>query len=172
MSSRLGLNLLLFGLACILGVIVFWEINDSKSENPTLLNIDSRSINRIEIQRKGKTSLVLEKTSGTWMITTPIQEPANSNRVDELLKIAHSKSLVQYTVTPEDLKKFGLNPPKATLILNNKALHFGDVDPLKMRRYGLDGQTLHLVNNNFYHLLIAVPKHYAAAKQTNISAKP
>ncbi len=164
MNSRFWLNLSLFGLACILGLIVYWEMNDSKNENPILLDIDSESINRIEIQRKGKTFLVLKKSTGKWMITTPIQKQAKSDQVDELLKIPHSESLVHYTVTNKDLEKFGLNPPKVTLLLNNKALHFGDVDPLKMRRYALDGQVLHLVKNNFYHLLIAVPEHYAATQ--------
>ncbi len=164
MNSRFWLNLSLFGLACILGLIVYWEMNDSKNENPTLLDIDSESINRIEIQRKGKTSLVLEKMNETWIITRPIRKQAKLDQVDKLLKIPRSESLVHYTVTHEDLEKFGLNPPKVTLLLNNKALHFGIVDPLKMRRYALDGQVLHLVKNNFYHLLIAVPEHYAASQ--------
>ena len=172
MQSRLWINLSLLALAVVLGLVIFSDAVDQKDEKLALSPMDPASIKRIEIQRQGQTSLLLEKSNGKWMVTIPRKSPAEQRRVDALLKIPHSRSFTQYPVVQEELSKFSLDPPKVTLILNNESFHFGDVDPLQFKRYALVGQTLHLVENTFYHHLIAVPDQYAETKQKVMGAEP
>jgi len=66
------------------------------------------------ITAKGETTTV-EKTNGSWQITSPIQAPADTATLEGLvseIQSASVKSVVEENPTPEDLKKYGLSPPK------------------------------------------------------------
>ena len=71
----------------------------------------------------------------------------------------------------EDLAKFELDKPKATLILGNTTLAFGGSDPINMRRYVQSGDTLYLANDDFFHHLSAAATDYVDKKLLPENAK-
>ncbi len=163
MSPRSGRNLLLLILIVALALVAQFRPGKPKDVPPVwLLDIDTSSIDRIELLRPD--AILLERKAGTWLLTAPIEAPANPLRIEQLLDITKSKSEVQYSM--KDLKRapFGLDKPLAILKLNDHVMMFGGTDPLSFRRYVEIGETLHLVSDGFSHHLTAQATDYVQKK--------
>ncbi|BBL76703.1 hypothetical protein MishRS11D_38010 [Methylomagnum ishizawai] len=163
------LNLALLVIVAILGVLAILEPGKEAAESQALAPVDEAALDKITLQNKE--TIVFEKKDGHWRLTAPIQAPANEIRVRQLIDIARSNSEAAYPVKPEELQKFELDKPKASLILGGTTLVFGGSDPIDMRRYVRVGETLHLVNDNFFHHLQAAATDYVDKKLLPENAK-
>ncbi len=169
MKSRLILNLALLGVVAVLGALAIIEPGKKKAEISAIAQVDETALDTITL--KNKDTIVFEKKAGHWRLAAPIQAPANEIRVRQLMDIAKSSSEASYPLKPEDLAKFELDKPKATLILGNATLIFGGSDPINMRRYVRVGDTLHLANDDFFHHLMASATDYVDKKLLPENAK-
>lgn len=169
MKSRLILNLALLVVVAILGAFAILEPGKDEEAASALAPVDDNALTTVTLQNKE--TIVFEKKDGHWRLTSPIQAPANEIRVRQLIDIAKSKSESAYPVKPEELGKFELDKPKATLTLGGATLVFGGSDPINMRRYVRVGDTLHLVNDNFFHHLQAAATDYVDKKLLPENAK-
>ena len=73
----------------------------------------------VDVTADGKT-LQIAKDNTEWKITQPLQARADYGSVEGLigrLQTTAMKSIVADTATPEDLKKYGLDKPAATVEL-------------------------------------------------------
>jgi hypothetical protein len=85
-----------------------------------LLKFDREKVDAIDINSAGKT-LTIAKGSGDWKITKPIQTNADFGSVEGLvgrLQSAQMKALIADQPSPDELKKYGLDKPEATVNLN------------------------------------------------------
>jgi uncharacterized protein DUF4340 len=85
-----------------------------------LLKFDREKVDALDVSAAGKT-LAIAKDSGDWKITRPLQTKADFGSVEGLigrLQSAQMKSLVADQPSPADVKKYGLDPPEATVNLN------------------------------------------------------
>ncbi len=156
MRGRLLQNLLLLGLAIGLGLVVFFEPGKEPGPLPILLTeLKADSLTRIRIERPQRPSIELAKKDGHWRLLLPISTPANTRRIESLLKIVTAHSHSRFPVEASKLARFSLVPPKATLILNDVSLLFGDTEALDDRRYVRVGNRIHLTTDAYYHHLIA-----------------
>lgn len=162
MKSRLVLNLVMLAIIAALGLVVWLKPGKQEPEKIPLAKIDTQSLSRVTL--KNKDTVVFEKQGGGWRLTAPFVAPANAIRVGQLLEIPKTTSEASYPVKPEDLAQFGLNPPQATLTLGDTVMQFGMTDPINQRRYVKLGDTLHLVEDNFYHHLTAPAVDYVEKK--------
>jgi len=95
MSATTKILIVLF---VILAVVVVYYLQPAKEREASYktsdlnLAIDSASVNKIEIQKLGK-SIALENTDGKWMITSPGRYTANASTVTQLLS-SFSKFIV------------------------------------------------------------------------------
>ncbi|MGZ8216624.1 DUF4340 domain-containing protein [Methylomagnum sp.] len=169
MKSRLTLNLVLLAAVGILGALAFFEPGKKPTESTPIATLDENTLTSITL--KNKDTVVFGKQDGHWRLTAPFQAPANEIRVQQLIDIAKSSSEADYPVKAEELAKFELDKPKATLILGNSTLLFGGSDPINMRRYVQVGETLHLVNDDFFHHLTAGATDYVDKKLLPETAK-
>jgi hypothetical protein len=169
MKSRLILNLALLAIVAVLGALAFFEPGKKKIETAPIAAVDETALTVITL--KNKDTIVFEKKDGRWRLTAPFQAPANEIRVRQLIDIAKAGSEADYPVKPEELAKFELDKPKATLILGHATLIFGGSDPINMRRYVRVGDTLHLVNDDFFHHLTASATDYVDKKLLPENAK-
>jgi hypothetical protein len=169
MKSRLILNLVLLAIIAVLATLAFLEPGKKKAESTPLAAVDENALTAITL--KNRDTITFEKKDGHWRLATPFQAPANEIRVQQLLDIAKASPEAQYPVKPEDLAKFELDKPKATLILGNTTLVFGGTDPINMRRYVKIGDTLYLVNDDFFHHLSAAATDYVDKKLLPENAK-
>lgn len=169
LKSKLTLNLVLLAVIGILGALAFFEPGKERAASKSVAAVDEATLNTITL--KNKDTIVFEKKDGHWRLTAPFQAPANEIRVRQLIDIAKSESDADYPVKPEELAKFELDQPKATLTLGNATLVFGGSDPINMRRYVQVGDTLHLVNDDFFHHLTASATDYVDKKLLPETAK-
>ncbi len=83
----------------------------------TLLKFDRDKVDGIDIAAAGKTT-AFAKQGTDWKITKPLDVRADFSAVEGLvgrLQSAQMKSIVTQEATPDDLKKYGLDKPEATV---------------------------------------------------------
>lgn len=156
MSRRAALNLLLLVAVAVLAAVAVWQPGvEEPPPAPTLTDRDPASVNRVRIERPEQPTVVLEKREGRWYVAEPLALPANAFRIQSLLEVLGLASDRQLAVKDLDLARFGLDPPRASLALDDLPLEFGDTESLSGRRYVRSGETVHLTADRFYHQIVA-----------------
>lgn len=163
MKSRTLLNLVLLAVLAILGVIAYFEPGKVEPPKTPLTQVDIGKLDTFTL-RQGEQTLSFSRKNGHWWLTEPFAAPANEFRVQQLLEIAKANSDASYPLKTDELAKFALDKPIATLLLGETKLIFGGSDPIEMRRYVRIGDTLHLVRDDFSHHLTAGPTEYVDKK--------
>ena len=158
MKPRFLVNLGLLAVIAVLATIAILKPGKNVVESTPLLALDLQGLNRVTL--KNKETLVFEKKDGLWTLTSPFAAPVNQVRVGQLLDITKAVSEANYPLKSDDLAQFGLDAPQAVLGLDDTTLQFGGNDPIKMRRYVRIAETLHLVEDNFFHHLTATATDY------------
>ena len=172
MQKRLLINLLLLLVALILGAIVIFEPGkDEQPEAVRLTELDETAIDRFTLKNDSG-EIAFEKREGHWWLTAPFSAPANDIRVGQLLAISHAASATHYPLDTEDLPKFELDKPKASITLGQVKMVFGGVDPIDLRRYVWVDKTLHLVDDDFSHHISAPATDYVERKLLPEGSKP
>ena len=146
MSRRAALNLLLLGAVAVLAALVFLQPGiETPPPVPTLTDRAPDSVARLRIERSGQTAVLLEKREGRWLMVEPLSLPANGFRIQTLLEVLGAATERSYRVQDLELARFGLEPPQASLVLDDLRLDFGDTESLSGRRYLRVGDRVHLV---------------------------
>ncbi len=169
MKSRLILNIALLIAVAVLAAVAFFEPGKDEPQKTPLAAVDENTLTAVTLQNRD--TITFAKQNGHWRLTAPFNAPANDVRVRQLIGIAEANSEAQYPISSEDLAKFELDKPKATLTLDATTLKFGGSDPINMRRYVQIGDTLHLVNDDFFHHLTASATDYVDKKLLPEDAK-
>jgi len=169
MKSRLTLNLGLLALIAVLTTVAVLKPGKKEEPQPTLVAGELNSLSRVKLQNKD--TLTFEKKDGLWVLTAPFAAPVNQVRMRQLVEVGQAVSSARYPIKPEELAQFGLDRPQATLTLGDTTLQFGNTDPINMRRYVRIGDTLHLVDDNFFHHLTASATDYVDKKLIPEGAK-
>lgn len=172
MQKRLLVNLLLLLVALVLGAIVFFEPGKDEQHEPVrLTELDEAAIDRFALINETG-AIAFEKREGHWWLAAPFSAPANDIRVGQLLAITHAASATHYPLDPNDLAKFELDKPKASITLGDVKIVFGGVDPIDLRRYVWVDKTLHLVDDDFSHHISAPATDYVERKLLPEASKP
>ncbi|MDF9393248.1 MULTISPECIES: DUF4340 domain-containing protein [Methylococcus] len=163
MKSRMLLNLSLLAVLAVLGAIAYFEPGKKEPAETPLTQVEIDKVDTLSLQQGDKT-IVLAKKGGHWWVSAPFSAPANDFRVRQLLEIAKTTSDASYSLKPDELAKFELDQPIASLTLGDVVLIFGGADPINMRRYVRIGDTLHLVRDDFSRHLTAQATDYVDKK--------
>lgn len=153
LNSRTLLNIGLFVLILLLVLLVVLEPGKKPEIKPRhLTELKQADITQIELKRADATDIKLQKNNGVWFMIEPYRLPANEFRAQSVSALAEAKSHLQYDAKDIDLKKFKLDKPEVTVILNGViTLEIGGIDPINNRRYVKNGNILHLVSDTFYY---------------------
>jgi len=169
MKAKLILNLFLLVAILGLGLVAFLEPGVEKTGPKPIALVDENMLTRVTL--KNAEIIGFEKKDGHWRLQEPFPAPANEIRVQQLIAIARANVEAQYPIQSENLAQFELDKPKATLILDDLSLDFGGSDPIHMRRYVRRGDSLYLVNDDFFHHLTASATDYVDKKLLPEGAK-
>jgi hypothetical protein len=85
-----------------------------------LMTFQRDKVDGIDVNADGKT-MQLAKDGTDWKLTKPVSARADNSAVEGLvgrIETAQMKSVATNDVTPDDLKKYGLDKPTATVTLN------------------------------------------------------
>lgn len=149
MSRRTLINLILSGLAVLLGLMIWWL---QPQPLPTLTDLQPEQVNRIRIRDNSSREILLTRQSGAWLLG---QKSANADRIEQLLDICSTPSLRRFSAPLKRLEEFGLQPPAILLRLNDLELAFGSTDPINGWRYVRIDNQIHLIGDGFHHHLTA-----------------
>lgn len=136
MKTRWLLNV---GLALLIGALVLVTIyqpgKKQEPEGTPLTKLAPHDVQRIRLLRPKQAPLVLEKIEETWRLTAPRATRANEVRVNELIQLAGTRASTRFPATPNELGKYGLDNPLATVFLNDNEIRFGGMHPLESQLY-------------------------------------
>lgn len=154
MSTRNLINLLLLVVVAVLIAVVVYEPGKQVKPAIKLTELQRTAVDKIAINRLGTPAIVLEKHDTKWQMLEPYAMPANQTEADSLTEIVSAPSLAQYPLKDQDLKPYGLDQPRVTIVFNAKdKLEFGGNEPLNHQRYVRVGDTLHVITDRFYYNL-------------------
>ncbi len=161
MRNRWLINLVLLVLALFLAAQIRNEVS-RPSVISTLTDLRSSELVRIEIAREGEPRIRLTQSPQGWRIEAPMQLDANAEQVGKLLAIVDTPVHRSFPQEAAALDELGLKPIAIKLFLNDRELDFGGIDPLGQFRYVASDGLIHLIDDRFYHLLIAPALDYVA----------
>ena len=158
MATRGLLNLVLVVLALVMGLIIYYEPGLEPADTPqpitSLLAADDASSIHIERIKYDPVSFI--KHNGRWYLVTEKQElPASTFQLQALLRLLETSSTSQYAADTVDLAALGLDPPQATVTIDDVSIMFGNSTPLDGKRYLQIDTTVHLIEDRYQHLVNA-----------------
>ena len=161
MSRRNLINLVLLIIVAALVTVVVYEPGIKEERTHKLTGLERSSINKITINRIGTLQVVLEKEQDRWFMREPYAMPANAFKVESIIEMVAAQSHANYPIAGQDLKPYGLDKPRVTVVFNNnEQIDFGGIEPLKQRRYMRYQDTLHVVTDRFFYNISVTETDY------------
>ena len=158
MRSRWLVNLsLLVAIGILLLVARFEPGIEKQAEAPTITALNQDKVHRIHLNRPVRDDLVLVRSAATrrWIIEQTPELPADDFQVNTLLRLAEQKAVRSYSAADLELGQLRLDPPYATVILNDTAIEFGNLEPLEGLRYVRVAEQVHLISDLYLQLVEA-----------------
>jgi hypothetical protein len=144
---NLALLLVVAGLALI---IAFAPDEEAPLDLEPLSDENPRAVSRIRLKPAAGTSIELRRVDGAWHLVDPMRIAANDFRVKALVRVLEAPVHARMDATPEQLARFGLAPPQARILLDDKVVLFGDTEPIHGRRYLLYDEKVALVDDDYF----------------------
>lgn len=147
MNPRNWLNLLmLLAIGGLIAVVVYQPGIAPPSVAQPLTHIDPANIRRLSLQRPGQATIILDRSGPQqWQMEQPFQAPASPFIDANLGLLLSADSSVRYPIAELDPANIGLQPPVATLQIDDTRILFGDIDPVHGNRYVQIGEFIHLI---------------------------
>ncbi len=153
MSAKTLLNIFLaLALVGLLAVVIYEPGKTELPDAKKLTALDPDAVQKISIESPGREPVLLTKQSGQWQMQQPLTMPANTGRIQQLLKITRANSIANYAVGRVDTSQLQLDTPGLLLKLDDVQLRFGTTDALGGSRYVQVGNTVHLITDKYSYL--------------------
>jgi hypothetical protein len=160
-KNRLALNGLL--LCFILGLL--WFINQSPPQDRMVTSLYDESmgseIHSISIyhqqtlnQAVHGVKIEIKKIANKWQIIKPIEANVDTKKIQHLMTILSDPISAHYSVKGKDLSLFGLDKERVSLSFNQTKIQFGSLNPITHKRYLRKGETIYIVSETVYGLLV------------------
>jgi hypothetical protein len=158
MNRHARTNLFLLAMVSLLGAAVYAELRKEHAiATEPLTTLDPLAVRTIAISCSNCTPRRFGKIDGHWRMLEPLAQAADDTRIERLAAIARAPVRFRHAAGELDAKKLGLDPPWATLQLDDTMLAFGTTDAIHGDRYVRVGATIALVPDRFSALLFAKP---------------
>jgi len=145
LSRRWLVNCALILVIAVLAFASFhFGAEPGEKSSPRISSLQTDDIERIEL-RADALHLTLQRDDDGWRITAPVDWPADAANVERLLSVLRIESSALAELADVDPQALGLQPPKATLRLNDTTLAFGASNNIGGRRYVLVDSRIYLV---------------------------
>lgn len=159
MSPRLWLNFGLLAAVSILILLVVFEPGKEPPPKPgSLTDLSPEQVDHIFITRRTNQDIELAKTANQWWMLKPWHLPANTFRVQSLLRLLQAETPGHHDLSQLDPARYGLDKPLATITFNHKLrIDFGTTAPLQQRRYLAVNNQLHTLFDTYYYQVASKP---------------
>lgn len=170
MKFRLWVNLALALAVIALAWLVFLKPAPSDTAKHKLSTLSAPSITEVVIRPAQRPRLVLTKRANAWFMTEPFAARADANRVDSLLGLLTAESEKRFAA--QDLARFELDQPLATVQLGAQEFAFGGVHPLTSQLYVLTQGAVYLISSVYFVDVAKQATDYASKQLLDASENP
>lgn len=134
MKQSWRLNLALLAAVAALG---WWAYFKPAAETAALRlsALQAKTVSSVRIERGGQPAVVLQKKNAMWWIVEPLSAPAEPLQVERLLAITGAEASAR--LAADNLARFDLDRPLATVILDGQSFSFGGVSTATREQYVL-----------------------------------
>lgn len=152
-------NLILLGIAALLGAAVYWQVGKETARfEPPLSDLDPARIMRVVASCQGCTARHFERRDGHWLMLEPYALPADDAMVERLIGITASPVRLRRALSELDAGKIGLDPPLMSLELDDQRFDVGMTDALRGDRYVRSGDVVAMLPDRFSPFLASTPE--------------
>jgi hypothetical protein len=156
MNTRILLNFgLILAFVALAAVLYFRPGLDRDTGPDTLSVIDPAQVTEIGIVYRDRDPVTLVRDDGVWYVQGPTDIPAADVEVRTVLRLAASDTVRSYPAGDMDLARLELHPPLASVTLGGQTIEIGGTEPLDGLRYARSGDTVHLIVDQYQHLVQA-----------------
>lgn len=145
MRSRLAVNLALFALLAALALLAWYRPKSGEPETFRVSQLEPARVDSLRIEKPGQEPIALAKRRGEWFLASPWQARAHEARVERLLEILTLRA--QQRLPAEDLARFELDRPLATLTAGGETLAAGTINSVTREQYLRAGSWVYLVES-------------------------
>jgi len=172
MSPRSLLNLAMAGIAVGLGLTAWFRPGLEPPVAPQpVTTLSPAQVQHIQVTRQQRPELTFTRQADDWTLDGDPPLPASPFQVHALLAILHAQVQRSYPADSLELKELGLDPPQATVILDNATtLRVGNTEPLDNMRYIQYDATVYLVEDRYQHLINADRTNFIDRRLLNSDA--
>ncbi len=146
MQKRWLLNLALLAFLVALVLLVKYQPgapDKEREQRPPLTAIQPDQIQKIRILRPDQDEIAVERDGEEWRMTAPWRARADHYRVEGVLSLATARTEARFPA--QDLPKYGLDKPLATVWLDNTEIQLGALHPLNELQYVLYNNDIALI---------------------------
>ena len=129
------LNLGLGALALVLLTVFYVGQKKEPPKGAPLTSLKSDAITQVTLHHDKTPDIVLVKKGGDWMLTAPVQAPADALEVHTLTGLAEAETHTALDAKDLKLADLGLDPPGFSVQLDKVQIDFGGTEPLNGQRY-------------------------------------
>ena len=163
MRIRWLVNAVLALMVLALGALMHAEIQKGRII-PRLTDLAAADLYQIEISRRGEPDIRLIHGINGWRMEKPMTVDANEAQIAKILGLLDAPTLRSVPEESAALGALELSPPKLQLRLDGLRLDFGGTDPVAHARYVASERVVHLIQDQYFHLLIAPPIDFVSLK--------
>lgn len=152
-------NLILLGLAVLLGLAAWWQVErEVAGFEPPLSTLDVAAIRRVEVSCLQCQRRVFEREGAHWTMREPYLLAADDAVVARLLSIAQSPVRRRHALDAFEPARIGLAPALMSLDLDDTHFDIGLTDALGGDRYVRTDDRIAMVPDRFSPFLVAAPE--------------
>jgi len=162
-KKRLFINLFLF---VIVGGLLWFVLTQQRKTGVATETLFDQSmgddVTKVVIKIKDQDELHIENKrqnvdqsgSKQWVISQPIQAPADKDKVRLLFTLLTDPVTSSYDVAGKDLANYGLDKENLSISFNGVKLILGKINPVSQNRYVLKDDKIYLIAETVSSLLL------------------
>lgn len=97
----------------------------------------------------------LKKQAKQWLIVKPIKAKADQRKIQHLMTLLSEPIDSFYPLAGKNLATFGLDKKRLSIAFNGVNIQFGRLNPISHKRYLRKDNTVYIVSETIYGLLIS-----------------
>lgn len=143
MKGKILVNAVLLALVAGLALWMTLRPGSTPIATQAVSQLKAADVTSIRIARNGLPEIVLEREGKHWIQTAPFRARTDATQAGRLLDLLAAQAAV--TFPAEDLARFELDKPFATVTIGNQEFAFGMMNSMTNDQYVLSGKTVYLV---------------------------
>ena len=162
MRHSFWLNVALFLAVALAGIFVYLRPPAEGPVEHAVSELAPASATSVQIDRDGIDIVVLARKDGAWFLVAPFAARADEFMVHRLLAILQARTAHRFAAT--DLARFGLDKPRASLVINGQSFDFGLVNDISREQYVRSGDAVYALSARYGLALPVRPEALASRR--------